>query len=41
MSRRGFAAWTIGSMLGGGNSGGGWSGGGGGSSSGGFKQMHQ
>ena len=34
MSRRGFAAWTIGSMLGGGGSGGGWSGGGG--SSGGF-----
>ena len=35
MSRRGFAAWTIGSMLsGGGGSGGGWSGGGGGSSGG-------
>ena len=32
MSRRGFAAWTIGSMLGG--SGGGWGGGGGGSSGG-------
>lgn len=35
MSRRGFAAWTIGSMLSGGGSGGGWSGGGG-SSGGGF-----
>jgi uncharacterized protein len=35
MSRRGFAAWTIGNMLGGGGSGGGWSGGGGGSSGGG------
>jgi uncharacterized protein len=35
MSRRGFAAWTIGSMLSGGGRGGGWSGGGG-SSSGGF-----
>ncbi len=36
MSRRGFAAWTIGSMLsGGGGRGGGWSGGGG-SSGGGF-----
>jgi uncharacterized protein len=34
MSRRGFAAWTIGNMIGGG--GGGWSGGGGGSSGGGF-----
>ena len=35
MSRRGFAAWTIGSMLGGGGSGGsGWGGGGGGSSGG-------
>lgn len=34
MSRRGFAAWTIGSMLGG--SGGGWGGGGGGGSGGGF-----
>ncbi len=34
MSRRGFAAWTIGSMLSGGGRGGGWSGGGG--SSGGF-----
>jgi len=33
MSRRGFAAWTIGNMIGGG-SGGGWSGGGGGSSGG-------
>jgi uncharacterized protein len=33
MSRRGFAAWTIASMLGGGR-GGGWSGGGGGSSGG-------
>ena len=32
MSRRGFAAWTIGNMIGGG--GGGWSGGGGGSSGG-------
>jgi uncharacterized protein len=30
MSRRGFAAWTIGSMLGSGGSGGGWGGGGGG-----------
>jgi uncharacterized protein len=36
MSRRGFAAWTIGSMLSGGGRGGGWSGGGGGSSGGGF-----
>jgi uncharacterized protein len=37
MSSRGFAAWTIGSMLsGGGGRGGGWSGGGGGGSSGGF-----
>ena len=37
MSRRGIAAWTIGSMLsGGGGRGGGWSGGGGGSSGGGF-----
>ncbi len=37
MSRRGFAAWTIASMLsGGGRGGGGWSGGGGGSSGGGF-----
>ena len=35
MSRRGFAAWTIGNMLGGGGRGGGWSGGGG-SSGGGF-----
>jgi uncharacterized protein len=35
MSRRGFAAWTIGSMLSGGGKGGGWSGGGG-SSGGGF-----
>jgi len=35
MSRRGFAAWTIGNMLSGGG-GGGWSGGGGSSSSGGF-----
>ena len=35
MSRRGFAVWTIGNMLGGGGSGG-WSGGGGGGSSGGF-----
>ena len=35
MSRRGFAAWTIGSMLGGmGRGGGGWGGGGGGSSGG-------
>ena len=34
MSRRGFAAWTIGSMLSGGGRGGGWSGGGGGSSGG-------
>lgn len=36
MSRRGFAAWTIGNMLmgGGGGRGGGWSGGGGGSSGG-------
>lgn len=34
MSRRGFAAWTIGNMLSGGGSGGGWSGGGGGSSGG-------
>lgn len=34
MTRGGFTAWTIGSMLGGGGSGGGW--GGGGSSSGGF-----
>lgn len=34
MSRRGFAAWTIGSMLSSGGRGGGWSGGGG--SSGGF-----
>ncbi len=34
MSRRGFTAWTIGSLLGGGGSGGGWSGGGGGSSGG-------
>ncbi len=36
MSRRGFAAWTIGNMLlgGGSGSGGGWSGGGGGSSGG-------
>lgn len=33
MSRRGFAAWTIGNMLGGGG-GSGWSGGGGGSSGG-------
>jgi uncharacterized protein len=30
MSRRGFAAWTIGNMLSSGGSGGGWSGGGGG-----------
>ncbi len=30
MSRRGFSAWTIGSMLGSGGSGGGWGGGGGG-----------
>ena len=36
MSRRGFAAWTIASMLSGGGRGGGWSGGGGGSSGGGF-----
>jgi uncharacterized protein len=37
MSRRGFAAWTIGSMLsGGGGRGGGWSGGGGSSGGGGF-----
>ena len=35
MSRRGFAAWTIASMLSGGGRGGGWSGGGG-SSGGGF-----
>lgn len=35
MSRRGFAAWTIGNMLSGGGRGGGWSGGGG-SSGGGF-----
>lgn len=35
MSRRGFAAWTIGSMLSGGGRSGGWSGGGG-SSGGGF-----
>jgi len=35
MSRRGFAAWTIGSMLSNGGRGGGWSGGGG-SSGGGF-----
>ena len=34
MSRRGFAAWTIGSMLSGGGRGGGWGGGGGGSSGG-------
>lgn len=34
MSRRGFAAWTIGNMLSGGGRGGGWSGGGGGSSGG-------
>lgn len=34
MSRRGFAAWTIGNMIGNGGSGGGWSGGGGGSSGG-------
>ena len=36
MSRRGFAAWTIGSMLSGGGRGGGWSGGGGSSGGGGF-----
>ncbi|MBK9483847.1 MAG: TPM domain-containing protein [Chitinophagaceae bacterium] len=36
MSRRGFAAWTIGSMLNSGGSGGGWSGGGGSSGGGGF-----
>ena len=36
MSRRGFAAWTIGNMLSGGGGGSGWSGGGGGSSGGGF-----
>ena len=34
MSRRGFAAWTIGNMIGNSGSGGGWSGGGGGSSGG-------
>lgn len=34
MSRRGFAAWTIGSMLSNSGRGGGWSGGGGGSSGG-------
>ena len=36
MSRRGFADWTIGSMLNSGGSGGGWSGGGGSSGGGGF-----
>jgi uncharacterized protein len=36
ISRRGFAAWTIGSMLSGGGRGGGWSGGGGSSGGGGF-----
>ena len=36
MSRRGFAAWTIASMLSGGGRGGGWSGGGGSSGGGGF-----
>ena len=36
MSRRGFAAWTIGNMIGGSGGRGGWSGGGGGSSGGGF-----